>query len=250
MNRQEFDELSAGYAMNALTPEDQAAFEAARIAHPEWQQRVSEDHEIVASLADTTAIPPDRLRASLLSAIIQTPQEQIENGNEFPELNVAPSTLPAIQPRHRARAWFALAASLALLLVIGYGAVSLNQLVNRPAEVIALDEIAAAADARTASADVGDSGSVTVRWSADAHRAVVETHQLPPIGDDQDFELWLVRADGPVSVGVFRSDDSRATVLLDRDIQPGDAVAISIEPVGGSPTGAPTSDPIVVIPTA
>jgi anti-sigma-K factor RskA len=30
----------------------------------------------------------------------------------------------------------------------------------------------------------------------------------------------------------------------------GDVIAVTVEPAGGSPTGQPTSDPIIAIPTA
>ena len=55
-----------------------------------------------------------------------------------------------------------------------------------------------------------------------------------------------------VSAGVFTTDaDGSATTLLNAPIQEGDeAVAITIEEEGGSPTGEPTSDPITTLPTA
>jgi anti-sigma-K factor RskA len=33
-------------------------------------------------------------------------------------------------------------------------------------------------------------------------------------------------------------------------MEPGDVIAVTVEPQGGSPTGEPSSDPIVEIPTA
>ena len=37
MNEEQFGELAAGYALDALSPEDRRAFETARAQHPEWQ---------------------------------------------------------------------------------------------------------------------------------------------------------------------------------------------------------------------
>ncbi|MCU7555339.1 anti-sigma factor [Alteromonas sp. ASW11-19] len=60
---------------------------------------------------------------------------------------------------------------------------------------------------------------------------------------DKDFELWMVPANGqaPISLGVLPEDGrwDRATpaILLRPDIA---ALAVSLEPPGGSPTGAPT----------
>lgn len=61
---------------------------------------------------------------------------------------------------------------------------------------------------------------------------------------DKDYELWLIEADGvPQSIGIV-SDAPSARVRLTADdvdkINAGDTFAISIEPVGGSPTGSVT----------
>ena len=38
-------------------------------------------------------------------------------------------------------------------------------------------------------------------------------------------------------------------MLLEGTMKPGDTIAVTVEQQGGSPTGEPTSDPIVAIPT-
>mgnify|MGYP000616225702 CR=1 FL=1 len=59
--------------------------------------------------------------------------------------------------------------------------------------------------------------------------------------DDQDYELWLIEADGtPQSIAVIADSDSQ-TVLISpafrEKIDADDIFAVSIEPLGGSPTG-------------
>ena len=44
--------------------------------------------------------------------------------------------------------------------------------------------------------------------------------------------------------------DGSTTAQLQGAMKPGDAIAVTVEQAGGSPTGVPTSDPIIVIPTA
>ncbi len=51
MNVQEFAELAAGYALDALSPDDAEAFEAALAEHPEWASIVEADAATVADLA-------------------------------------------------------------------------------------------------------------------------------------------------------------------------------------------------------
>ena len=62
---------------------------------------------------------------------------------------------------------------------------------------------------------------------------------------DQDFELWLLPADGaaPISLGLLPMDESRTLRLSAPAVQAAPtapAVAVSLEPAGGSQTGAPT----------
>lgn len=66
----------------------------------------------------------------------------------------------------------------------------------------------------------------------------------------QDFELWAIEGDNPpVSLGVIPEGQSVHLALseaLGRAIDAGDAFAISVEPPGGSPSGAPTG-PVVAV---
>ncbi|MEO1309967.1 MAG: anti-sigma factor [Pseudomonadota bacterium] len=68
--------------------------------------------------------------------------------------------------------------------------------------------------------------------------------------DGRETELWLIpEGEAPVSLGVF-SPETDGDVPLPEDIREkvraGAALAISLEPAGGSPTGAPTG-PIIAI---
>jgi anti-sigma-K factor RskA len=74
--------------------------------------------------------------------------------------------------------------------------------------------------------------------------------QLPSIASDHTFELWLVPGKGnPAPAGVFRPDSQGRFVLVSqRQISPAQyaAVALSVEPAGGSP--APTTKPFLIVP--
>ncbi|MGC5171511.1 anti-sigma factor domain-containing protein [Microbacterium sp. DT81.1] len=149
-----------------------------------------------------------------------------------------------------ARTWFALAASIALLLGVGVGVTSLVQSLTRPASVVALERIEDAPDAQTAEAQIEGGGEATLHWSPSLGEAVLVSDGLPTLAGDQTFELWYVRGDTAISAGTFDASSASTTAVLEPGIQPGDAVAMTVEPAGGSPTGAPTTDPIVVISTA
>ena len=275
MDEQEFAELSAGYALNALSPLDRRAFEDALSAHPEWAHLVAADTDTAASLAESVphAAPPLTLRSTLLARISTMPPVPDLNAadaaaadpaagprpasapapDDAPVVDPAPTTttIQAISRRNWTRGLLTLAASMVILVVLGFGAVTINQHLNRPPAVVALAEIESAPDAQSATAELTEGGTATAHWSESVGKAVLVSDGLPQIADDESFELWFVREGTPVSAGTFDpAGEGASTALLDGAMEPGDVIAVTVEPQGGSPTGEPSSEPIVAIPTA
>ncbi|WP_460799835.1 anti-sigma factor [Microbacterium sp. GXF0217] len=261
MNEQEFAELSAGHALNALSAEDERRYADALRAHPEWQGLTETDAESAAHLAAAVqdVAPPAALRADLLARIAQTPQIA-SDARKSTEPAVAKPAGPATTasaassaesaPRRRSRMLFALAACLVLIVGIGAGAAVVIGQLQRPASVVALEQIEGAPDAQQASVDLESGGVATAHWSESLGEVVLVTDGLEPLDEDLTYELWYVRGDAPVSAGVFDVDGETSTALLSGEMQAGDAIAVTVEASGGSPTGAPTTNPIIVIPTA
>lgn len=250
MNEKEFAELAAGHAVNALSVEDEQRHSAALAAHPEWSSITESDAETVALLADAvvTVTPPISIRDALLAQIAVTPQGEIpaeRTASPFETSADAPAA-----PRRWGRMLFALAASVALVVGIGVGVSVLGSQLNRPASVIALEQIEAAGDAQQATVDLEDGAQATAHWSASVGDVVLVTEGLASLDEDSAYELWFVREDGAVPAGVFDTDAGTATALLEGTMREGDVIAVTVEQAGGSPTGEPTTDPIIVIPTA
>ncbi|HEY5861063.1 MAG TPA: anti-sigma factor [Actinomycetota bacterium] len=250
MNEQEFAELAAGHALYALSPDDERAFENARRQHPEWEHLVTADAETAAVLAESVSdvAPPPGLRSALLAQIAG--DEQAPTAQPAEEAENTPTPEPVKPRRWGARSWFALAASLALLVGVGWGAVTVGERLNTPASVVALDQIESASDAQSETVTLSDGGEVTAHWSESVGKAVLVSDGLPTIADDESFELWFVRDGAAIPAGTFTSEDGTATALLEGGIESGDVIAVTVEQAGGSPTGQPTSDPIVQIETA
>ncbi|WP_109210152.1 MULTISPECIES: anti-sigma factor [Microbacterium] len=284
MEEKEFAELAAGAALNALSPDDRVAFDRARREHPEWEHWVTTDAATAVALSDTVsnALPPLTLRSTLLSRIATTPQlpamdaavaaaaapmdrwsppaetpatdraagdtDAADRGTAEPPPNT--TVIQAASRRNWTRGILALAASMVLLVALGLGAALINDYLNRPPAVVALQQIEAAPDAQSATVEVADGGTATAHWSESVGEAVLVSQGLPAITDDQSFEMWFVRDGAAVSAGTFDAEDGAATALLDGEVESGDTIAVTVEPEGGSPTGEPTSDPIVLIPTA
>lgn len=166
---------------------------------------------------------------------------------------VAPTAPPTevvqtIQRKNWTRGLFALVASAALLVGIGWGVGAIVEQVRTPVEVQALAEIEAASDAQSVVGQFADGGEATVHWSPSVGKVVLTTAETPEIADDRSFELWYVRGDEPIAAGTFEPGED-ITALLDGDMEPGDIIAVTVEQQGGSPDGTPTTDPIIAIPT-
>jgi anti-sigma-K factor RskA len=92
----------------------------------------------------------------------------------------------------------------------------------------------------------GDNGVAgwTATMDIDRSELLVVPASPTAVAADRNTELWLIPAGGaPISVGVFPPGDPKRfhldKALLDR-LGPTAALAVSLEPVGGSPTGQPT----------
>lgn len=132
----------------------------------------------------------------------------------------------------------ALAAVLAVYLAVGRG----------PAPFVA-SHVAVLTSAETGP-------MLVARLDAASGRLTVIPVALPPAGPDQALELWLLPPDaaGPRSLGLL------TPAGLERDLPAaelaslaGAALAVSLEPAGGSPTGRPTGPVLyqgAIVPTS
>ncbi|KAA9107557.1 anti-sigma factor [Microbacterium rhizomatis] len=266
MNVNDFAELAAGHALGALSPEDESAYRTALREHPEWETIAEADAATAAALAETTlpVTPPASLRADLLARIAVTPQDgsaasqvgplaaavsDAADGGPEPPLDTA--ELQTVARRSWTRGIFALAASLVLLVALGFGAATIGQQLNRPASVVALSQIQDAPDAQASTVTLDGGGTATAHWSDSLGKAVLVSTGLPAIASDQAYELWFVRDGAPLSAGVVdAAPGGDVTALLTGEMHAGDIIAVTVEQAGGSPTGQPTSSPIVAIATA
>jgi anti-sigma-K factor RskA len=91
-------------------------------------------------------------------------------------------------------------------------------------------------------------------WEVDVYsgRLIVHAGQLPARPTDRDFELWALPTGGkPVSLGLLPATGTAQRILTAAQQQAlanAAQVAVTVEPLGGSPTGQPTTTPIFVAP--
>jgi anti-sigma-K factor RskA len=132
------------------------------------------------------------------------------------------------------RGW-ALAATAALALAIG-----LQTLRPAPEAAGPIAKLAGKAEA----------AQVTALLSRDGRTLELRAARPVVAGPTQSYELWLLPGANaaPISIAVLGSLDARFAVppaLVGR-LAAGAKLAVSVEPAGGSPTGAPTGPVILV----
>ncbi len=215
------DALAAGYVAGTLRGPARRRFEVLLAAHPalraavhEWQRRLMPLTVAIAPVA-----PPPRVWAAI---------EQ--------RLWPAPAATPWWQ---RLALWRAFS-GVALAAVVGLAVLVATPPPAQPPVVVVLQSTGGLPAL---------AGSFVASFSGDG-RAVVARPVTPvALQDDRVLELWWARATGaPTSLGLIRADG--VTVLRHGQFPQGlkasgiDHMAVSVEPPGGSPTGAPTG-PVV-----
>ena len=222
----EVDDLLAGFAADALDEEERCAV-ATHLAecrnHDPELSSIRVDLERVAVAAGPVE-PPAGLRASLLEAF---DREVAGNAAASRPTPLHRGRQPA-RPRLLSLAGFGYAIAAALLVVAaGLGAWGLSR---------------GGGDSGVVLASTTEGGqSLQVTYIKDEHLAVLDVDlSAPPEG--QTYQAWQIVDGSPVSVGVLNTHAGQ--VAFSADLDSASAIALSVEPLGGSE--APTTTPILV----
>ena len=124
-----------------------------------------------------------------------------------------------------------------------------QQLSQAQAENRSVAAVLAAPDARLAVRRTSDGGLATVVASQSRHALIISTAGLPALTGGKVYELWFVAGQTARRAGLLPAPTAgRTAPVLASGLEPGDAVALTVEPAGG--TSHPTTTPIVSVPLA
>ena len=228
------DALAAEYVCGALRGGARRRFEALLPAHAGLRRAVHDWQDRLMPL--TAAIAPVEPSAQVWKNI---------------EARLYGSPAAAAAPAGAAAVigwWRQLAFWRGLSAVAGMAALILGVMLASPGPVgpPIIVVLAAAAPAPGSAAGSVLPASFVASISADGRAMVTRPLVNVSLQADRSLELWSLPASGaPRSLGVISSD--KATVVQRGKVLDGtSALAVSLEPAGGSPTGAPTGPVLFV----
>lgn len=261
INSEEFEELCAGYALNALEPEERAQFE-------EILQEASEEQlellQHMSAAANQLAFPVEETEAP--AVIKQRIMDQVI-ANRDKDL---PSEISDSSARNGFdRDTLAIAASFALLFVtlsILFYSFNLSSEISSKEEIIVeqqaritelqnenqlKEDLLSILESREvdwvmmSGMEVNPDGYGKIIWDTKSKRALLQVSNLPAVPADKDYQLWIIKNNKPVGAGIFSVNNPQQDSFfkfeeIAIDKQTADAFAITMEPKGGVPQ--PTGD--------
>ncbi len=253
MNIQEY--ISSGvvelYVAGALCEEDARELESLVSQYPELRLEVEQIEKAMEAYAMANQRQPDAsLRERVLAGITQNPPDQQE-----------PVATPANEPAAResddkpvvlsSRSnfnWFAIAASLALLIIsTGIGFYFYRQNTQLQTEIAALktninqlDRVLNDPNTQMLVLKGNEKlpvkmpqAEIKVFWNKSTQVVSVSVANLPALAEGEQYQLWALKGDTPIDAGVFEIQSDKLIQTL-KTIQSADKWAVTIEPKGGS----------------
>lgn len=258
----EIMDLLGAYALDAVDADEREVIEAHLLTCPRCTAEVADHREVAAMLAHTGAPAPEGLWTRIQDSLEETPPAMSWPVTRPPEVDATTAgegaatsdgaevvTLDGARARRRSvPRWLPAAAAAAVVLVIGLvvgGIVAGDdaQVVDRPVAAPSLEEVARRAfndpQARTATLTT-DSGDLAaqVAIERDGTGYLLAT-SLPSLDPQHTYQLWGIRGDVVVSLGVlgpspgvvaFSSDPSVELLAITREVA-GGVVSSQNDPV-------------------
>jgi anti-sigma-K factor RskA len=222
------DELIAGHALRALSSEDEERVVVHLAECERCRRKLRETEAVAASLAYSVpqVAPPPELRERVLAVaepVVAAPAV---------EAPAAPAPAGPARPRTR-RGWWPRvslvavpAMAVALAAMLAWNVSLRNDLSTNRTQL-----------ANGAAVMLPGVGNVVAQTDGNA---TLFAHLRPaPVG--KTYEAWVIRGSVPLPAGVFQGGGT-VELKLTQAARPGDKIAVTIEPAGGS--RKPTTTPI------
>lgn len=229
MGRERFEDLIQAYALGALSESESREVEGYLTLHPELRSEVEELHSIANTLALSTTEyePSPKARKNLMQVVdAEADTEHAAETSAFERLRgflslrvLAPTALAIV------------AVALLGWNVLLQGEVQdlQGQLQDRQTYALQGSGSASGTEAEVVKLEDG--------------RSVIVAENMPTPPEGQTMQIWVIEGDTPIPAGTFRPDSGPMSTAVEGSLENADAVAITVEPAGGSEQ--PTSEPVL-----
>jgi anti-sigma-K factor RskA len=243
MDQERFEDLKDSYVLGALPEEERLEFEQYLVAHPDLQAEIEELSTIAGLLA--FSVGEQEPSPDLRRRIMDTVEAEAVRPPE------------GVHPHTSRRSWLAglweavgirdLALAVAAVLVIGLFSWSMllqGEVRDLQGRVQSLQsqpqdpQMIALGGAGT------EQGARAELVTLEGDRAVLVAENMPPAPEGKTYQIWVIKGDTPKPSGLFEPKGGSIAAVVENPVEGADAVAVTIEPEGGS--RKPTTDPMLV----
>jgi anti-sigma-K factor RskA len=243
----EWDELAAGYALNALRPDEESAF-AAHLETCEACQAAVDDHIFVAAQLGAIAMPSVQLEApswsSIRNAVVGSTEDEASARNRLPA-SVADVVDLSDRRRRYATSTRVLTAAAAVVVVAGGGIVAWRA--ESGSTTTGCGSTAGCHAVALASSSGAKAASLTVQGDS----ITMLPTGMKPAPTGREYVLWQLPADGrPIAVKVFTATGGDAVAKATTAVSYADTTAFAVSEERSGPVPAKPTTPLLASGTA
>jgi anti-sigma-K factor RskA len=237
MDHERFDELKDAFVLGALPEEERRELEEYLAEHPERQAEIDELGTVAGLLAlsPQEQEPPPELRRRIMDTV------EAEAGRHRVESR---SWLARMRESLGVRR-LALGAAAAMLVIglFSWNLILQGEIQNLQGRVQSLQSQPQEPQMVELGGAGTEQGARAELVTLEGDRAVLVVENMPPVPEGKTYQIWVIEDDVPKPSGLFDPKQDSVAAVVEHPLDEADAVAVTVEPEGGSPQ--PTTDPVL-----
>ena len=242
MDQERFEDLKDAYVLGALPEEECLEFEQYLAAHPDLQAEMEQLSAVAGLLA--FSVREQEPSPDLRRRIMDTVEAEAVQPRTSQRRSWLSRLWEAVGPRD-------LALAAAAMLVIGLFSWSMllqgevRDLQGRVQSLQSQPQDQSQGPQMIALGGTGTEQGVRAELiTLEGDRAVLVAENMPPAPEGKTYQIWVIKGDTPKPSGLFEPKGDSIAAVVENPVEGADAVAVTVEPEGGS--RKPTTDPMLV----